>query len=552
MGGARAQRRRRRHDRSSLLVRVEAHGVEPDGRKHRSTAGRRRRSSGSSGCCARPGARRPAHHGRRDPPRLRAARRDLRLAGVPDPGTGAACRSADPRRPEAAARPHPPLRRADANSGSRRCSSARARRRPRSRQSSPQVLGALHELLRGLLAAERTVQGQPRHAIWRANDPHHLYEGLLTVLLRLVFLLYAEDRDLIPSRTEKEARWLYDQGYSVARPLSQRSPRTRRSTPTRWTSASAPGRSSSRCSAWSTRRPAASGCIRAAAASSSTPTLPVPRRPRTARHGSAAPSWPVPDGSSAAHPATSSWSLDGERISYRALDVEQIGSVYETMMGFRSRPRPAARWRSRPAEEAGRAGAVDLEALLREAGGGQARQVAPGPRRPASSPRRRSEGGARAATLEDLHAALAGIVDERGSPSGGRCRRARWCSSRARSGAARAPTTRRARSPSRSCARARADPRAAAAPDGRRPRRSSTSRSATRRWARARSWSRPAASSATRWSRPGRARPDQCRSDPADEDEVICTPAGSSRSAASTASTGTRSPSTSPSCRSGS
>jgi hypothetical protein len=28
-----------------------------------------------------------------------------------------------------------------------------------------------------------------------------LYEGLLTVLMRLVFVLYAEDRDLIPSRT---------------------------------------------------------------------------------------------------------------------------------------------------------------------------------------------------------------------------------------------------------------------------------------------------------------------------------------------------------------
>src|SRR5207245_7751469 len=26
--------------------------------------------------------------------------------------------------------------------------------------------------------------------------------------------------------------------------------------------------------------------------------------------------------------------LDGERLSYRTLDVEQIGSVYETMMGF--------------------------------------------------------------------------------------------------------------------------------------------------------------------------------------------------------------------------
>src|SRR5207253_1880547 len=29
--------------------------------------------------------------------------------------------------------------------------------------------------------------------------------------------------------------------------------------------------------------------------------------------------------------------LDGERISYRALDVEQIGSVYEAMMGFELR-----------------------------------------------------------------------------------------------------------------------------------------------------------------------------------------------------------------------
>jgi hypothetical protein len=27
--------------------------------------------------------------------------------------------------------------------------------------------------------------------------------------------------------------------------------------------------------------------------------------------------------------------LDGERLSYRTLDVEQIGSVYESMMGFK-------------------------------------------------------------------------------------------------------------------------------------------------------------------------------------------------------------------------
>jgi len=29
-----------------------------------------------------------------------------------------------------------------------------------------------------------------------------LYEGLLTLLMRLVFLLYAEDRDLLPSSTD--------------------------------------------------------------------------------------------------------------------------------------------------------------------------------------------------------------------------------------------------------------------------------------------------------------------------------------------------------------
>lgn len=73
-----------------------------------------------------------------------------------------------------------------------------------------QVLGALHELLRGLHAADKG-----RIQALAANRPEHLYEGLLTVLLRLVFLLYAEDRDLIPSRTDGEAKALYDQGYGV-------------------------------------------------------------------------------------------------------------------------------------------------------------------------------------------------------------------------------------------------------------------------------------------------------------------------------------------------
>src|SRR5204862_4951761 len=45
--------------------------------------------------------------------------------------------------------------------------------------------------------------------------PDHLYEGLLTVLMRLVFILYAEDRDLLPSRTDGRTRQIYENSYSA-------------------------------------------------------------------------------------------------------------------------------------------------------------------------------------------------------------------------------------------------------------------------------------------------------------------------------------------------
>src|SRR5260370_38389499 len=70
-----------------------------------------------------------------------------------------------------------------------------------------QVLGALHELLRGLTGAD---PGAIRKLA--AERPGHLYEGLLTVLMRLVFVLYAEDRDLLPSRTAGRPRALHDNG----------------------------------------------------------------------------------------------------------------------------------------------------------------------------------------------------------------------------------------------------------------------------------------------------------------------------------------------------
>jgi hypothetical protein len=73
-----------------------------------------------------------------------------------------------------------------------------------------QVLGALHELLRGLDSAQPALIRE-----FAASYPDHLYEGLVTVLMRLVFVLYAEDRDLLPSRSDGRAREIYETSYSV-------------------------------------------------------------------------------------------------------------------------------------------------------------------------------------------------------------------------------------------------------------------------------------------------------------------------------------------------
>ena len=45
--------------------------------------------------------------------------------------------------------------------------------------------------------------------------------------------------------------------------------------------------------------------------------------------------------------------LDGERLSYRTLDVEQIGSVYESIMGF-TRPTDYRSIHCRPIAKANR------------------------------------------------------------------------------------------------------------------------------------------------------------------------------------------------------
>src|SRR5437773_1994594 len=66
-----------------------------------------------------------------------------------------------------------------------------------STQLAEQVLGALYELLRGFQAANDHRHGELLRNILE-EDPDHVYGGLLTVLMRLVFTLFAEDRALLP------------------------------------------------------------------------------------------------------------------------------------------------------------------------------------------------------------------------------------------------------------------------------------------------------------------------------------------------------------------
>jgi hypothetical protein len=190
-----------------------------------------------------------------------------------------------------------------------------------------QVLGALYMLMRGF-----TVGIEVREAMGQLADkrPQHVYEGLLTVLLRLVFILYAEDRDLIPSREDEEAKSIYDNGYSI-RDLFARLEEDR---------AQYPDTMDDRYGAWG-RILALSRLIYDGAGA----TFMHARRGKLFDpaafpflegrfdNDDASQVLPVSDG--CIHEVlTQLLILNGERLSYKTLDVEQIGSVYETVMGF--------------------------------------------------------------------------------------------------------------------------------------------------------------------------------------------------------------------------
>ena len=73
---------------------------------------------------------------------------------------------------------------------------------------SRQVLAALYELLRGFVAADAHIGGSLLTDMAR-RQPDHLYGGLITALMRLVFVLYTEDRGLMPDHP------VYQRHYSL-------------------------------------------------------------------------------------------------------------------------------------------------------------------------------------------------------------------------------------------------------------------------------------------------------------------------------------------------
>ncbi|HEV2578801.1 MAG TPA: DNA methyltransferase [Acidobacteriaceae bacterium] len=193
-----------------------------------------------------------------------------------------------------------------------------------SNKLSGQVMEALFDLLRGFQSAHD--QTGVLTEVLR-DDPNQVYAGLLTVLLRLVFILYAEDRDLLSSDET------FVNSYSVGG-LFER---------LRADQAHNPDTMDQRYGAWAQlvvlfrliykgarhgklRIPGRKGYLfdpdrysfLEGRPNAQSQEIEIPR---------------VPDGV-LYRVLTQLLILDGERLSYRNLDVEQIGSVYEAMMGF--------------------------------------------------------------------------------------------------------------------------------------------------------------------------------------------------------------------------
>lgn len=194
-----------------------------------------------------------------------------------------------------------------------------------STELSKQVVDALWELMKGFQSADAAAQGTILRDIPETN-PQHIYGGLITTLLRLVFLLYAEDEGLMPGDD------LYVQNYSVTG-LFERLQND---------AGNYPDTMDQRFGAWAwllslfrlvydgggaiaNYLPARRGDL------FDPQTYPFLEGYFQGEEGQELPK--ISDGV-IYRILSKLLILDGDRLSYRSLDVEEIGSVYEAIMGF--------------------------------------------------------------------------------------------------------------------------------------------------------------------------------------------------------------------------
>ncbi len=221
-----------------------------------------------------------------------------------------------------------------------------------------QVLAALYELMRGFQSANDVHKGELLKDVL-ARDPNQVYAGLLQVLMRLVFVLYAEDRDLMSSDP------VYSNNYSITG-LFER---------LREDSGRFPDTMDSRFGAWSQlltlfrlvfeggqhgsfKLPARKGYL-----------FDPDRYPflegRTPNGSTDQPdSIPRISDGIVFRVLRNLLILEGERLSYRTLDVEQIGSVYETMMGFNLEVAWGQSIAIKPTKSHGAPATINLDELL--------------------------------------------------------------------------------------------------------------------------------------------------------------------------------------------
>ncbi|HEY3566880.1 MAG TPA: DNA methyltransferase [Thermoanaerobaculia bacterium] len=279
-----------------------------------------------------------------------------------------------------------------------------------SERLAEQVLHALYELLRGFQAAHDSSGGELLRAPL-ANHPDEVYRALLTVILRLVFLLYAEERDMLP----KDGT--FQRFYSLAGLYDR----------LREDAALFPDTLDQRYGAWAqllvlfrmiyngadygemrlTKRhgalfdPDRFPFLEGRRSSAVVQTHERIEPPR------------VPDGT-IYRALEKLLVLDGERISYRALDVEQIGSVYETMMGFRLETATGPSLAVKAQKKQGAPTAVDLEALLRESPAQRDKWLQDRTSRKLTD--KLKDAVKAAASIEALHSALRPVMDSAATP----------------------------------------------------------------------------------------------------------------------------------------